>query len=380
MRSRSGFASVRLGQRELRHRARRRRRCPTGSITAEQRAFWSFQPLATARSSPAVSHGGWAKSEIDRSCWRDSRRRVWRRSWPADKRTLIRRATLDLTGLPPTPEEIEAFEKDGSPDAFAKVVDRLLASPQYGERGDALARRRALRRRRSAQPRSRRDAATSRIRTRTCIATGWSRPSTTICRTTSSSRRSWLAICWTRSTCAATLPALGFLGLGPVVLRQRIGRNHARRRAARSGGRGVARLPRPDRRVRALPRSQVRPDPAKDYYALAGVFLNIAVPRVSAGAEGGRGGVRRAGEEGRAEGEAARRVHWRPRAGSSPRRWRFSASSYMQCGLEGDRRAEEGRGARRQRGQARLRAVRALGPLPGQAAEVLSRTSPSGRR
>src|SRR5207247_9408007 len=52
----------------------------------------------------------------------------------ADKRTLIRRATLDLTGLPPTPEEVAAFETDSSADAFAKVVDRLLASPAYGER------------------------------------------------------------------------------------------------------------------------------------------------------------------------------------------------------------------------------------------------------
>ena len=53
---------------------------------------------------------------------------------PADKRTLIRRATYDLTGLPPTPEEVDAFLKDTAPDAFAKVVDRLLASPHYGER------------------------------------------------------------------------------------------------------------------------------------------------------------------------------------------------------------------------------------------------------
>ena len=56
----------------------------------------------------------------------------------ADKRTLIRRATIDLIGLPPTPEEVEAFEKDSSPEAFAKVVDRLLASPQYGERWGRL--------------------------------------------------------------------------------------------------------------------------------------------------------------------------------------------------------------------------------------------------
>ncbi len=52
----------------------------------------------------------------------------------ADKRTLIRRATFDLTGLPPKPGEVAAFIADKSPDAFAKVVDRLLASPQYGER------------------------------------------------------------------------------------------------------------------------------------------------------------------------------------------------------------------------------------------------------
>ena len=53
----------------------------------------------------------------------------------ADRYTLIRRASFDLTGLPPAPEEIDAFVKDKTPDAFAKVVDRLLASPRVGERG-----------------------------------------------------------------------------------------------------------------------------------------------------------------------------------------------------------------------------------------------------
>ena len=52
----------------------------------------------------------------------------------ADKRTLIRRATFDLHGLPPTPDEVEAFLKDDSPDAYEKLIDRLLASPHYGER------------------------------------------------------------------------------------------------------------------------------------------------------------------------------------------------------------------------------------------------------
>src|SRR5205823_9513082 len=53
---------------------------------------------------------------------------------PADRRTLIRRVYYDLTGLPPTFEEVEAFEHDRSPDAYEKVIDRLLASPRYGER------------------------------------------------------------------------------------------------------------------------------------------------------------------------------------------------------------------------------------------------------
>ena len=53
---------------------------------------------------------------------------------PADRRTLIRRATFDLTGLPPTPEEVDAFEADTAPDAYDRLVDRLLASPRYGER------------------------------------------------------------------------------------------------------------------------------------------------------------------------------------------------------------------------------------------------------
>src|SRR5262249_16247017 len=61
-------------------------------------------------------------------------KRGLRAAAPADKRTLLRRATFDLIGLPPSPAEIDAFLADATPAAFAKVVDRLLASPQYGER------------------------------------------------------------------------------------------------------------------------------------------------------------------------------------------------------------------------------------------------------
>ena len=97
----------------------------------------------------------WAKTDIDHLVLAKLEEKGLKPAPMADKRTLIRRATLDLTGLPPTPEEIEAFEKDQSPDAFAKVVDRLLASPRYGERwGTSLARRRPLWRRRHSRPRS----------------------------------------------------------------------------------------------------------------------------------------------------------------------------------------------------------------------------------
>ncbi len=106
---------------------------PDKAITAEQRAFWSFQPMKKPMV-PAVSHGSWPKSDIDRFVLARLEKDGLAPVRAADKRTLIRRATLDLTGLPPTYEEIEAFEKDSSAGAFAKVVDRLLSSPQYGER------------------------------------------------------------------------------------------------------------------------------------------------------------------------------------------------------------------------------------------------------
>ncbi len=101
-------------------------------ITAEQRAFWSFQPLRRIEA-PAVSRTDWAKSTIDRFILARLEKEGLSPVRSADTLTLIRRATLDLTGLPPTPEDVEAFEKDTSPGAFEKVVDRLLASRLYGE-------------------------------------------------------------------------------------------------------------------------------------------------------------------------------------------------------------------------------------------------------
>lgn len=102
-------------------------------IPAERKQFWSFLPLAKP-AAPAVKNTAWPKTEIDRFVLSKLEQEGMKPVAPAAKRDLLRRAYMDLIGLPPRAEEIEAFEKDKSPDAFAKVVDKLLASPKYGER------------------------------------------------------------------------------------------------------------------------------------------------------------------------------------------------------------------------------------------------------
>ncbi len=102
-------------------------------IPPERKKFWSLQPLQNPQP-PQVKTARWAKSDIDRFVLARLEKEGLKPVAPSSRHDLIRRATLDLTGLPPTPEETAAFEKDNSPDAFAKVVDRLLASPHYGER------------------------------------------------------------------------------------------------------------------------------------------------------------------------------------------------------------------------------------------------------
>jgi hypothetical protein len=106
---------------------------PQYVVTPQQRAFWSFQPLSQPPI-PQVKEKSWAKNDIDRFVLAKLETEGLKPVAAADRRTLIRRATLDLVGLPPTPDEVDAFVYDKSPGAFGKVVDRLLASPQYGER------------------------------------------------------------------------------------------------------------------------------------------------------------------------------------------------------------------------------------------------------
>jgi hypothetical protein len=105
---------------------------PVG-VSDDARRWWAFQPVKDG-APPAVKDAGWARGDVDRFVLAKLEARGMRPAPQADRRTLIRRVTFDLTGLPPTPEEVEAFLGDSSADAFGKVVERLLASRHYGER------------------------------------------------------------------------------------------------------------------------------------------------------------------------------------------------------------------------------------------------------
>ncbi|HEV7403847.1 MAG TPA: PSD1 and planctomycete cytochrome C domain-containing protein [Chthoniobacteraceae bacterium] len=100
---------------------------------ALQQSHWAFQPMQQP-APPAVKDEAWPRSELDRFVLVKLDAAGLTPAPAADRRTLLRRASYDLIGLPPTPEEAEAFVNDPDPNAFATVVERLLASPQYGER------------------------------------------------------------------------------------------------------------------------------------------------------------------------------------------------------------------------------------------------------
>ncbi len=102
------------------------------TITAKQRELWSIQPLQHPQP-PAVKNTAWPLNDVDRFILARLEKEGLPPSPVADRRTLLRRVTYDLTGLPPTEEEVKAFEGDKSPKAYENVIDRLLASPHYGE-------------------------------------------------------------------------------------------------------------------------------------------------------------------------------------------------------------------------------------------------------
>ncbi|MCG8583367.1 MAG: PSD1 and planctomycete cytochrome C domain-containing protein, partial [Pirellulales bacterium] len=102
------------------------------TITEKDRQWWAYQPVKRP-AVPTVPGDTWSRNPVDRFIYRRLHSAGITPSPEADRRTLIRRATFDLIGLPPTPEEVEAFVNDKSAGAYEKLIDRLLASPRYGE-------------------------------------------------------------------------------------------------------------------------------------------------------------------------------------------------------------------------------------------------------
>ncbi|HEY2156941.1 MAG TPA: DUF1549 domain-containing protein, partial [Isosphaeraceae bacterium] len=105
-------------------------------VTTTRRAgrdWWSLQTVRRP-ASPATRLAGWVRNPIDAFVLRKLEENGLAPAPDADRRSLVRRVSFDLTGLPPTPEEINTFASDRSPDAYERPVDRYLASPQYGVR------------------------------------------------------------------------------------------------------------------------------------------------------------------------------------------------------------------------------------------------------
>jgi hypothetical protein len=109
---------------------------PLPTYTDAERRQWWLQKRSTPAvpAFPSAADRAWVKNPVDAFILAKLRKEGLRPSPPADRRTLLRRVYFDLTGLPPTPAEMDAFLADQSPDAYAKIVDKLLASPHYGER------------------------------------------------------------------------------------------------------------------------------------------------------------------------------------------------------------------------------------------------------
>jgi hypothetical protein len=106
---------------------------PGFNLEKRRAEHWAWQPIKFS-APPAVTNSAWPANPVDNFILAKLENKQLQPAPPADRRTLIRRLYFDLAGLPPTPAETEGFVEDSSPDAYEKVVDRLLASPRFGER------------------------------------------------------------------------------------------------------------------------------------------------------------------------------------------------------------------------------------------------------
>lgn len=104
-----------------------------GKATARKNTHWAFQPLLDAKA-PAVKNSSWVRNGIDSFVLARLEEKGWQPAAEADKLTLLRRVSLDLTGLPPTADAVRAYLADTRPDAYERMVESLLKSPHYGER------------------------------------------------------------------------------------------------------------------------------------------------------------------------------------------------------------------------------------------------------
>ena len=226
-------------------------------ITDADRAHWAFRPLGR-HELPAVQDEKWCRTPSTASSWPDWRPQEIKPNAAADRRRLIRRVYFDLIGLPPTPEEIDAFVDDPSPDAYEKLIDRLLASPHYGERWGRhwldLARyadSRRLRARlrpadRLSLPRFRHPGAQRRPAVSTPSSSG-SWPATSIAPTTPPAADGDRLPPAGRRVCTSPRSARNWSGRATATTSWTTCWHHRRR------------LARPDGRLRPLPRPQVRP-------------------------------------------------------------------------------------------------------------------------
>ena len=109
----------------------------TSPSVQEGRSFWSFQPIEQP-AVPEVNDPSWPLTDIDRFVLARLEQNQMRPVGDADRESFIRRVYYDVIGLPPTPQQVIAFVADSSDDAYPKVVDELLQSPQFGQRGGGI--------------------------------------------------------------------------------------------------------------------------------------------------------------------------------------------------------------------------------------------------